>query len=107
MEVVVVVVRGEEEVDSLQVVPLSLICHQTSALLCTPDLVSIPCCLQGVWEVQGEEGGHPTHALEYLHNSNMGKEDTHLTAPHYLAVEVPEGPHMAHCLQWEEAWVPG
>lgn len=104
---VVRVLEEEEEVDSPQVAPLSLICHQTSVLLCTLDLVSTPCCLQGVWEVQGEEGGHPTHALEYLHNNSMGKEDTHLTAPHYPAAEVPEDPHMVHYLQWEEAWVPG
>lgn len=104
---VVAVLGVEEEVDSPQVAPLSLICHQTSVLLCTPDLVSIPCCLQGVWEVQRGEGGHPTHALEYPNNSSMGKEDTLLTAPHYLAVEVPEGRHMVHSLQWEEAWVLG
>lgn len=100
-------VLGEEEVDSPQAALLSLTCHRTSVLRCTPDLVSIPCCPQGVWEVQGEEGGHPTHALEYLHSSSMAKEDTHLTAPRYLAVEVPEGPHMVHYLPWEEAWVPG
>lgn len=105
--VVVAGVLGEEEVDSLQVAPLSLICHQTSVLLCTLDLDSIRCCLQGVWEARGEEGGHPTHALEYLHNSSMDREDTHLTAPHYLVAEVPEGPRMAHYLQWEEAWVLG
>lgn len=98
---------GEEEVDSPQAAPLSLTCHRTSVLRCTPDLVSIPCCPQGVWEVQGEEGGHPTHALEYLHSSSMAKEDTHLTAPRYLAVEVPEGPHTVRYLPWEEAWVPG
>lgn len=100
-------VLGEEEGASPQAAPLSLTCHRTSVLRCTQDLVSIPCCPQGVWEVQGEEGGHPTHALEYLHNSSTAREDTRLTAPRYLAVEGPEGPHTVHCLPWEEAWVPG
>lgn len=101
------VLGQEEEVDSPQVAPRNLICHPTSVPLCTPDLVSIRCCLQEVWEVQGEVGGHPTHALEYLHNNSTDKEDTLLTAPRYLVVEVPEGPRTVHSLQWEEGWVLG
>lgn len=100
-------VLGEEGVGSPPVAPLSLICPQTLVLLCIPDLGSIPCCLQGVWEARGEEGGLPTHALEYPRNSSTDKEDTHSTARHYLVVEVPEGPHTVHCLQWEGAWVLG
>lgn len=99
---------GEEEeaVDSPLVAPLSSICRQISVLLCTLVQDSIPCCLLGVWEVQ-EEGGHPILGLACLHSSSTDRVDTHSTAHHYLVVEAPEGPHMARCLLWGEAWVPG
>lgn len=99
-------VVGEEEevVDSPLVALLSSICLQTLAHLCTPDQVSIQCCLPGVWEVP-EEGGHPTLGLACLHSSSMDRVDTHSTAHHCLEVEVPEDPHMAPYLPWEEAWV--
>lgn len=96
--------EAEEEVDSPLVAPLSSICHQTSVHPCTPGQDSIPCCLQAVWEVP-EEVGHPTLGLACLHSSSMDRVDTHSTAHHYLVVEAPEGPHMAPCLPWEEAWV--
>lgn len=101
-------VAGEEEevVDSPLVALLSSICHQISVHPCTPGQVSIPCCLQGPWEVL-EEGGHPTLVLACLHSSSMDRVDTHSTAHRYLVVEAPEGPHMAPCLPWEQAWVPG
>lgn len=102
-------VEEEEEevvVDSPLVAPLSSTCHQTSVHLCTPDQVSIQCCLREVWEVLEEEG-HLTLGLACLHNSSMDRVDIHSTAHHYLVVEVPEGPHMAPYLPWEEAWVLG
>lgn len=107
LEAVVGGVLGEEGQGSPPVAPLSSICHQTLVLLCTPDPGSIPCCLQGVWEARGEEGGHPTLALEYLRNSSTDKEDTHSTARHYLVAAVPEGPRMVLCLRWEGPWVLG
>lgn len=100
-------VLGEEGVGSPPGAPLSLICHQTLVLRCTPDPGSIRCCLQGVWGALGEEGAPPTLALEYLRNSSTDKEDTHSTARHYLAAEAPEGPRTARCLQWEGAWALG
>lgn len=96
----------EEAVVSPLVALLSLICHQTSVHLCTLDQVSIQCCLQGVWEVQEEEG-HPTLGLVFLHNSSMDRVVIHSTAHRYLVVEVQEGLHMALYLRWEEAWVQG
>lgn len=108
MEVVVGAAVGEEEavVDSPLVALLSLICHQISVHPCTLGQDSIPCCLQGVWEVPEEEG-HPTLVLACLHNSSMGRVDTHSTAHHCLVAQVPEGPHMAPCLLWGEEWVLG
>lgn len=106
-------VGGEEEeevaavaLDSPLGALLSSIYHQTSVPLCTPDQVSIQCCLQGVWEVL-EEGGHPTLGSVCLHSSSMDRVDTPSTAHHYLLVEVPEAPHMVPYLPWEEAWVLG
>lgn len=95
---------GEEEavVDSRLVALLSSICHQTSVHPCTPGQDSIPCCLQGLWEVPEEEG-RPTLGLACLHSSSTDRVDIHSTAHHCLVVEAPEGPHMAHCLPWEEA----
>lgn len=106
MEVVVVVVEavGEEEqevVDSLLEVLLSLICHQTSVHPCILGLVSIPCCLLEVWEVQ-EEGGHPTPGFPCLLSSSTDRVGTHSTARHYLVVEGQED----LCLPWE-AWALG
>ncbi len=101
-----VVGEEEEEVDSPLVALLSSICLQTSVHPCTPGQDSIPCCLQGLWEVP-EEVDHPTLGLAYLHSSSTDRVDTHSTAHHYLVVEAPEDPHMAPCLPWEEAWVLG
>lgn len=99
---------GEEEavVDSPLAALLSSICHQTSVHPCTLGQDSIPCYLQGLWEVL-EEGGRPTLGLACLHSSSTDRVDTHSTAHHYLVAEAPEGPHMARSLPWEEAWVLG
>lgn len=106
LEVAAVGVGVEEGVGSPLVALLSSTCPQTLAHPCTPGQDSIPCCLQGLWEVLGE-GGHPTLGLACLHSSNTDRVDTHSTAHHYLVAEVPEGPRMAPCLLWEEAWVLG
>lgn len=90
-------------VDFLLVAHLSSTCLQISAHPCTPGQVSIPCCLQELWEVPEEEG--LTLGLECRHNSSMDRVATHSTAHRYLVVEAPEGLHMAPCLPWEEEWV--
>ncbi|KAK5854894.1 hypothetical protein PBY51_005046 [Eleginops maclovinus] len=94
---------GEEVVDSPPVALLSSICHQTLVHRCTLGQDSIPCYLQGLWEVP-EEVGLPTLGLACLPSSNTDRVDTHSIAHRYLVVEAPEGPHMAPCLPWEE-WV--
>ena len=95
---------GEEEVDSPPVALLSSICHQTSVHQCILGQDSIPCYLQGLWEVP-EEVGLLTLGLACLpSSSSTDRVDTHSTAHRYLVVEAPEGPHMAPCLLWEE-WV--
>lgn len=107
-EVVAGEAAGEEAeaADSPLVALLSSICHQTSAPPCTRGQVSIPCCLQGVWEVP-EEGGHPTLGSACLRSSSTDRVDTRSTAHPCLVAEALGGPHMAHCLPWEEAWVLG
>ena len=99
----------EEEVEvvaSPLVAPHSSICHQTSVPPCTRGPALTPCCLQGVWEDLVEEG-HPTLGLACLHSSSMDRADTRSTAHLYPVAEAPEGPHMAPCLPWVEAWVLG
>lgn len=100
--------EAEEEaaVDSRLVALLSSICHQVSVHPCTRGQASIPCCLRGLWEAP-EEAGHPTLDLACLHSSSMDRADTHSTAHRYLVAEAPGDPHMAPCLQWEEAWALG